>query len=93
MSDYIFNNKITNLVDGASSVEFSLSYPDSITFGNCAMISWKKGKLIFTGDMDASAKEFFEIFLKPYVDDYIKLLRRHNNLDYLEYLYDKGNTK
>jgi len=35
-------------------------------------LSWTKGKFRFEGDMEQSARLFFEGFLAPYVDGYIE---------------------
>lgn len=45
--------------------------PTSVIFGNGAKLDWSTGKLEFSGDLDESAKVFFE-FLKPMIDEYIK---------------------
>ena len=50
----------------------------NMTFNNgkeVGQLYWTDGELKFEGNMDESAKLFFE-FLKPYVDEYIKANRR-----------------
>jgi len=65
--------------------------PSSLVFGNGSSISWEKGKLEFKGEMEESAKAFFE-FLKPYLDSYLQLHAPYNNLDYLAWLYERKNS-
>lgn len=64
----------------------------SILDGNNHMIilKWKNGKLELEGEgnLEVSAKVFFE-FLKPHIDSYIKAAVPYNNLEYLEWLYNK----
>jgi len=51
--------------------------PPTITFsfsdgGDIGTLSWEGGVFKFEGNAEESAKEFFN-FLKPMIDDYIKL--------------------
>ena len=53
---------------------FSIKPSYNMSFHNekeVGTLSWDDGVLKFEGNMDESAKLFFE-YLKPYVDDYIK---------------------
>lgn len=48
-------------------------YTAGMTFGdNVGRIFWDKGIMEFEGNAKESAKIFFEVWLKPYIDEYIE---------------------
>ena len=53
--------------DGSGEFLTVFSPPTSITFGdNVGRISWETGELVFTGNIDESAKIFFEYVWEQY---------------------------
>ena len=56
-------------------LEHNIIFNDMNTGDEVGRLSWNKGKFEFEGDMDESARIFFD-YLKGYVDSY---LQEHKN--------------
>lgn len=76
LEDYIIDTTGEELYfsDTDSLIKIEISpVPTSIIFGNdIGKLSWEDGKMKFEGNADESARIFFEEFLRPYIDSYIK---------------------
>ena len=80
------NMKDTNLVSQNKFIDSDVyTPPNAIVFDNenkeVGRLEFTKDGMKFTGNADESAKIFFDLFLKGYVDEFIKDLLKKEDLN------------
>lgn len=72
-----YSNKSTNLSTSSNAKVYDVSHSNSIVFKDnngteVGRLKFENGKVLFEGDVDASAKQFFETVIKDKVKNYIE---------------------